>query len=963
LPKNSRARRTAASLLLVSAAYCLYSLAVVPFIEPPAALSTSDMPQASLAPREYPFDRWFAEDSWERNRPKILATDQGTLLFDDEPSTDGRVLELKRCTLVFYPKSTKPTDQNKPLILRASEGARLFLDAPLDLTRFQTGRLRGGQLNGKVTIDSPPSNDPSADDLHIQTANLRIDENRIWTPEAVEFRFGGSQGRGRHLTIDFEQSGNVRQSRSSPQMGRVKSLEVLHVDEARLHLAGSLFGPDALPGSSPNSTTAPKEQNLVDVSCAGPLRFDFERLVGSLRDRVRVVQASSAGPGDELLCELLELHFSTSQAGSGNSVNSPNTVARPLKLIAEGQPVVIRAPSRNVVAQAQRIIYDLVKRKLHLIDRKSLTLQHDQFTLKTPELEYQLVDGEQIGLFWAAGPGTLDGRFGQRREPVHVAWGGEVRLTAGPEGKVLSIKAADRVSVEPLGGVSADELQLYLSEQPPITPGGAPVVEVNRIQASGNVVVNSATLSARLQGAKIWFKAAAKTASRKPKSPGANGNFLSERPGESPSERPIRFHLDAEQLHAEIIRGDEPIVRRLGVAGGFQLRELTDNNAKPVVVVGDEFTLEDGDTANPTAQLIGIERPARGSLRGLDFVGHKIDIRQSENEIEIPGPGSMKIEPSLESTTDRELPPINVAWTGRMHFDGLRATFEKDVVVNGSQTTKKNEQVDFRGDSQWMELRLNRRISLAHPQIDGQIDLEEVFFRDWVTIEHRLINPNGSQRSFDQMGIFNLSLNQSSGRIHGAGPGWLVHRGPASRLTSQRGQWGQLAQSQPATDTPGLEFLRVDFKKELTGNLHSREMMFHEDVRCLYGPIATWESELNFDLRELMGERDIQLTSGLLRIVEMPPDAIGRTPSLELHAIEDAKIWGRTFAGSGERLSYASAKDQLILAGDGYNDARLSFQETPFSDPSEGFFEKVEFYPGTGVVRANGMRALVAPLD
>ncbi len=105
----------------------------------------------------------------------------------------------------------------------------------------------------------------------------------------------------------------------------------------------------------------------------------------------------------------------------------------------------------------------------------------------------------------------------------------------------------------------------------------------------------------------------------------------------------------------------------------------------------------------------------------------------------------------------------------------------------------------------------------------------------------------------------------------------------------------------------------------------------------------------------------MQLTSELLRVVEMPA-APGQPDPVEIHALGNAQIWGRTFSGSGERLSYARAKDQLILTGDGYNDVRLSFQKTPQAPPIELVGETVEFNPQRKAFKSE-IRSLETRLD
>ena len=169
--------------------------------------------------------------------------------------------------------------------------------------------------------------------------------------------------------------------------------------------------------------------------------------------------------GDQLQCDLLELHFKEfeGQKLADSSAKPPSP--EPHELIAIGQPVKVQAPSRGIAAQAERIEFDLHRQKLRMVDRKRLTLHHEQFTVRAPELEYRFIEDEQLGQLWCAGPGRLEGRFGPQARAVEVAWDGGVQLLPAEDGRVLSVKGARLVSVESLGQVSAEELELYLSER------------------------------------------------------------------------------------------------------------------------------------------------------------------------------------------------------------------------------------------------------------------------------------------------------------------------------------------------------------------------------------------------------------------------------------------------------------------------------------------------------------------
>ncbi len=305
---------------------------------------------------------------------------------------------------------------------------------------------------------------------------------------------------------------------------------------------------------------------------------------------------------------------------------------------------------------------------------------------------------------------------------------------------------------------------------------------MNRLQALGDVVVDSPRISGNLEVARIWFRTPAESPLEEPPSPQRQGEALFSGPPPAPDAqaKTTRYHLVAKQLHALVVLADQPLVERLDLAGGVQLTESGDGAAPPTFVLADEFSLYDGQTANPFARLVG--SPARGSIRGMEFEGHQIDVRQGDNRIEIPGPGSIRIE--TPGTGAQQTPPIRVSWAEKMTFDGQVAHFDQQVEARGSQLTEKGDRSEFVAAGQALDVRLNRWVSLMNPDTSQQVELEDVAFDDWVSLEHTLVDRAGRTKSVDFMNVRDLTLNQTSGRVHASGPGWLVHRGPAFEVGS-----------------------------------------------------------------------------------------------------------------------------------------------------------------------------------
>jgi hypothetical protein len=83
-----------------------------------------------------------------------------------------------------------------------------------------------------------------------------------------------------------------------------------------------------------------------------------------------------------------------------------------------------------------------------------------------------------------------------------------------------------------------------------------------------------------------------------------------------------------------------------------------------------------------------------------------------------------------------------------------------------------------------------------------------------------------------------------------------------------------------------------------------------------------------------------------------------RFEGVELEATGNAFVRGQTFTAVGQRVSYARAKDQLILEGDGRNLAELTYQVTPGAAPAPLKAGKILFWPDTKLFELDGFHSL-----
>jgi hypothetical protein len=80
------------------------------------------------------------------------------------------------------------------------------------------------------------------------------------------------------------------------------------------------------------------------------------------------------------------------------------------------------------------------------------------------------------------------------------------------------------------------------------------------------------------------------------------------------------------------------------------------------------------------------------------------------------------------------------------------------------------------------------------------------------------------------------------------------------------------------------------------------------------------------------------------------------TDDVELEAVGNAIVQGEGFTATGGRISYARSKDQLILEGDGRNDARIEFPEKRADRPSYMAAGKILYRPKTRELQVIDLR-------
>jgi len=391
-----------------------------------------------------------------------------------------------------------------------------------------------------------------------------------------------------------------------------------------------------------------------------------------------------------------------------------------------------------------------------------------------------------------------------------------------------------------------------------------------------------------------------------------------------------KFQLACEAVQLQLVRqGKRMAVERLIIEGGVRLREIqTDKpDESPIEIKGDIVRVDHANNAHARVHVEGTD--ALVSARGLTIHGDDIQVERGENHMAIEGPGSMVLPARGGSTPERQghgppqnpASPMTVSWKGRMEFvDGRTAKFFGDVHVRGVQTTRRGETLDLLAMGHELDATLNHAVDFSKTKQDPDLDIQQLAFRGSVFLQNRT-SQQGKQTSFDQMQVRDLTIDRASGRLHANGPrAWCSSVRYGDSLPTNDSKPREEVGSAKDSD---LIYVRVQFEDELVGNMEHREMEFRGLVNTIYGPVAAWDQTLDPDPPDGPAKDVFLLTSDRLAMAQIGPRVDdGKTP-IELMAYGDATIEGKGFTARGWRISYARAKDMLILEGDGRSDAKL----------------------------------------
>ncbi len=815
-------RRAAISLGSLLVVYLIYAKVVVPLIEPPAPQRMHDgvrvgSPVVSATDRyQADLQGLFEPGAWENESPKILCNRNTLLLFKDyQPQEDG-TLRVFPCTAVIVgDRSSDESRRASSLILQAPDGAVLQLSRPVDMRGTQFGQPVAGFLLGKIRIHSHGQPDGTGR-LEILTSDVQIKPQMILTPHDVEFQYERSHAQGRDLMIKLMPLVDNRKVDTNQGWAGVRSIELMHLKHLHLEIADPSHRDD----SSSETTTAP-----VDVDCQGPLRVDFTENLVTLEEHVELRRQAAEGVVDTLQCQKLSLHLTqppsappeaseqvVTEAGGSRRVpsvdpNLPESNTTRLaslpkleigKVIAEGDPVVLDAPSRRAHIRSRRMLYDLQLGRFQLWanpdhSADQVYFRYDQHQVTSRTIDCVLEAEGRVDRLTATGPGQFAGQLtGANPQPVRASWLDQLEFVREGDLHRLTLDQGAEVQVGASYGIEAEVLHVWLEPAPPsadadTSPANTSPLRMSvrpqRLVALANAArPSSRPVRLRSEGvvattqqleARFEHRSADRATARSPATVRiASAPRVPSTNASSPT-APPRVPLRETRVFG----------RSLNAVLRVMEHDVTVDN----LVLQDDVRVQQVGLQDPTrplfdlhADAVRMQDPTAQQLHVLTAVGHPVSINseqmqlqtlelnldQARNLVWTQQPGRMIVLVDRDAngqslTTPQEM---TIDWSRDMQFDGLDARFGGGVEVRSADQR-------LRGGT--LHVQLTRKLGFGNSSSSEPVDIRQVRAEGNVLIE---------TREYDQQRLMSIAylqvpfaqIDRQSGDLRAGGPGRVI---------------------------------------------------------------------------------------------------------------------------------------------------------------------------------------------
>jgi hypothetical protein len=145
----------------------------------------------------------------------------------------------------------------------------------------------------------------------------------------------------------------------------------------------------------------------------------------------------------------------------------------------------------------------------------------------------------------------------------------------------------------------------------------------------------------------------------------------------------------------------------------------------------------------------------------------------------------------------------------------------------------------------------------------------------------------------------------------------------------------------------------VEFREAMQGNLNHRQVDFENQVQAVFGPVPHWDAEISMTSRAGLGDRGAILSTDRLTVAQFA-ETTDDKGAYELTTLGNTRVEGRDYEAFAHRLSFTTAKNQLVLEGDGRVDSKIKRS----IDNSYLEAQRILFQPDINALQLDGSRVL-----
>jgi len=616
----------------------------------------------------------------------------------------------------------KGLDPNVPPTVLRCSAAKLGFDGPILLTGDSKTRMRTASLDGEVTIFRPSPTPQKDETLKLVTRDVQVSANTIVALGEVAFSFGPHRGSGKTLTIELEHHPDASAiNRDFSSINGVSAIRLASLNRLRIEPASLKESPVAPPETPPQQSPAAilSAANVpIEVTCAGPFRFDYASRTATFNEKVFIKQQDKFG--DNLNCHQLMVQFTDENKPTNSSTITaeamPPAAGAIKRLIAvgnrdKGEPVVMIANSRQMNVRGDELEYHAAENHIQCRSADQVSIISPELNVRGRSLSYHITPDGALGDLNAVGPGEFFRKSADIKENIFLRWQRNltIRKRVFPESKqdvvgripekIIVVDGQAEVLVQETTHVTADRLNIAVFERPdaklsgnsannskskfqyspsevfadsPVTikspnvDGVAGKLLVTWPQPNANALKTHQTLSLhrtsrlnRIGNRQRVLKPA--TALQRDTAVVFDG---AAEPTKETLKQYIRFKGDEVRVRLENNssneKSSEPQLLDLKVNGNVIVHQHPhrESKEKPLLISGNELRIVPQGKEIYRMLVAGKDKtPAIVDAQGLMLTGDTIHLDQESNKLWVEGAGEMKVrqqEKTKPNSTDRQ---------------------------------------------------------------------------------------------------------------------------------------------------------------------------------------------------------------------------------------------------------------------------------------------------------------------